>query len=365
MKKIILIVFSLLLALNLYADVNTENKFAVDDFLSGKKIVMKRTFMNNVFAIGSIVDFSGLSYEDAIILGVSVKFNGTSYKDVYIAGDSVEISGNVKGNIRVIARQITINHLTVDGNASITAPEITISDDVEFKKLTKIWSNNIQMGGWYDNLHIKTKKIIFSKNLFVDRELVVQSKEKPQVPTDTLKHCNFTYKPPIQEKIQFFLSSKLRKLFSFLSLCFPFLLMFFMTPRILQETIDIIEKRPVWIFLTGILLLILTPLALVILMLTIIGAPLGLIFFTFYLSFLYICRGFTSITLGRIILIKLKEGKLKMIASMFIGIGIFVFLASIPKVGYVFQFIFMIFGFGGFAVGRIRMFIKMKKENLI
>jgi len=100
-------------------------------------------------------------------------------------------------------------------------------------------------------------------------------------------------------------------------------------------------------------------------MLTIIGAPLGLIFFTFYLSFLYICRGFTSITLGRIILIKLKEGKLKMIASMFIGIGIFVFLASIPKVGYVFQFIFMIFGFGGFAVGRIRMFIKMKKENLI
>ncbi len=366
MKNIFPITFSFLLALNICAVVSAQKNFAADDFFSGKKIVMKHNFMNNIFAVGSTVEFSGLSYEDVVILGINIRFSGaSSFKDVYIAGDNVEISGNIKGNLRIVARQITIDHLTVEGNTNVVAPEIVIFDDVRFKKSMEIWSSDVQMGGWYSNLHIKTKSIIFSKNLFVDKKLVVQSTEKPAIPANVMKHCDFVYEPPIHGKIQFFLSSKLRRLFSFLSLCFPFLLMFFITPRILQETIDIIEKRPVWIFLTGILLLILTPLILILLMLTVIGAPLGLIFFTFYLSFLYLCRGFASIALGRTIFRRLKEGKTKMIVSILVGTGIFVFLASMPKVGYFFQIIFVIFGFGGFAVGRIRMFIKLKKQNLI
>ncbi len=62
---------------------------------------------------------------------------------------------------------------------------------------------------------------------------------------------------------------------------------------------------------------------------------------------------------------KLKEGKIKIILALFIGTGVFVLLTAIPKAGYFVQILFVIMGFGGFFVGRIRMFLKMRKENLI
>ncbi|HPP67018.1 MAG TPA: hypothetical protein PKX05_03785, partial [bacterium] len=158
MKKINLLIIFLLLftSVNLIADVNIQNVPTFDDFLSGKKIVMKRNFMNNIFAVGTIVNFSGLSYEDVAIFGISIRFNGVSYKDVYLAGDSIEISGTINGNLRVIARQVNLTHLNVKGNVNITAPEVAIDDTVRCEKTTKIWSSDIQMGGWYNELHIKT-----------------------------------------------------------------------------------------------------------------------------------------------------------------------------------------------------------------
>lgn len=325
---------------------------------------MQRSFMNNMIAIGKNLEFSGTSYEDVILFGITINFNGISNKDVYIAGDTVRISGTIKGNLKVMARNLIVENCEIDGNVNIVSPEILMADSVRCKNSTKIWSRDIQMGGHYKTVHIKTRDIIFTKNIEI-KDLFVQSQTKPSLPINVLKHCNFKYEPPIPQKAQIFFSSKFRKLYSFLSLCFPFLLMTIITPRVLQETIEIIEKKPIWIFFSGILLLLITPLIMILLMVTVIGAPIGLILLTFYISLLYLCRGFTCIALGRIILFKLKESKLKLILAIFVGTGVFVLFTAIPKAGVIVQVPFLVFGFGGFAVGRIRMFLTLKKQNLI
>jgi len=363
MKKIISLI--LFVCFTFCGNIRAQVDFGSEDFLSGKNIKMQRNFLNNLIVIGSKLDFSGSSYEDIAMFGININFNGSSNKDVYIAGDTVKISGNIKGNLRVLARNLTIDKLRVNGSVNIVSPEIVMSDSVQCDKVSKIWSRNAQIGGHYRILHIKTKNIIFSKNIDIQDSLFVQSKEKPAIPLNVLKHCHFVYQPQLPQKSQFFLSSKFRKLYSFLSLCFPFLLMILLTPRVLNETIEIIEKNPAWIFFSGLLLLILTPVILILVMITVVGAPLGLIFFIMYLSLLYLCRGITCIVLGKMFFKKLKEGKIKIILSIFLGTGIFVLLTTIPKISYFIQVIFIIFGFGGLVIGRIRMFLKLRKENLI
>ncbi|MCM8758942.1 MAG: hypothetical protein NC906_04125, partial [Candidatus Omnitrophica bacterium] len=334
-------------------------------FFTGKKITLEHNFKNNILAIGNKLNFRGKSFEDVLLIGINVNFSGSSKKDVYIAGDTVYISGFINGNLKIFARNIEAKNLVVEGNTSFVSPEVLIHDDVKIKSLTKVWSRDAQIGGQYYMLYLKTKNVIFSKNIRIERKLIVQSKDEPAIPLNVLKSCEFTYQPPVFRPAQILLSQKFMKLYSFLSLCFPFILMIVFTPRILQETIEIIEKKPIWTFFSGFVLLLLVPVILVFLMITIIGAPLGLIFLTFYISLLYLCRGFTCIVLGRFILWKLKEGKVKIILGLFLGTGVFVLLTAIPKAGYFFQLLFLIVGFGGFFIGRIRMFIKMKRENLI
>ncbi|MCM8821515.1 MAG: hypothetical protein NC831_01685 [Candidatus Omnitrophica bacterium] len=363
MKKILALLFLLFFS-NLYADVETAN-FGIEDFFTGEELKMQHNLKNNILSIGNKLNFNGTSMEDVVLLGINVNFSGSSKKDVYIAGDSVSISGKINGNLRVIARSLEMRNLAVGGNVNIMAPEISILDDVKANHAAKIWSRNIQIGGAYDSLYIRTRNIIFSKNIDIKNKVFVQSKEKPAIPLKVLERCDFTYQPPVPRPAQVFFSSKFIKMYSFLGLCFPFVLMIIFTPRILNEIIDIIEKKPVRIFFTGILLLIAVPLILVFLMITLVGAPLGLIFLTFYVSLLYLCRGFTCIALGRLILWKLKREKIRTILGIFVGTGIFVLLTSIPKIGYLIQLLFLIIGFGGVAYGRARMFFKMRKENLI
>ncbi|MGB9641703.1 MAG: hypothetical protein ACP5JO_00630 [Candidatus Ratteibacteria bacterium] len=363
MKKFLLIAL-FLCEFQVHAIADGAAHQGLEDFLSGKDLKMQRSFMNNMIAIGKNLEFSGTSYEDVILFGITINFKGTSDKDIYIAGDTVRMSGRIKGNLKVMARNLIVENCEVDGNVNILSPEILITDSVKCKNITKIWSRNIQMGGQYKTVYIKTRDVIFTKNIDV-KDLFVQSQMKPSLPINVLKHCNFTYEPPVPQKAQIFFSSKFRKIYSFLSLCFPFLLMTLITPRILQETIEMIEKKPVWIFFSGVLLLLITPLIMILLMITVIGAPVGLILLTFYISLLYLCRGFTCIALGRIILFKMKESKMKMLLAIFVGTGVFVLITAIPKAGVIGQLPFLIFGFGGFAVGRIRMFLTLRKQNLI
>jgi len=343
---------------------DTPNTQGLEDFLSGRDLKMQRSFMNNMIATGKNLEFSGISYEDIFLFGITINFSGTSGKDVYITGDTVKISGKIRGNLKVMARNLIVENCEIDGNVNILSPEILMADSVKCKNTTKIWSRNVQMGGQYKTVNIKTRDIIFTKNIDV-KNLFVQSQTKPSLPVNMLKHCNFQYEPPVPQKAQVFFSSKFRKLYSFLSLCFPFLLMTIMTPKVLQETIEMIEKKPVWIFFSGILLLLIAPLILILLMVTVIGAPIGLILLTFYISLLYLCRGFTCVALGRILLFKLKESKMKLILAIILGTGVFVLLTAIPKASVIVQIPFVIFGFGGFAIGRIRMFLTLRKQNLI
>lgn len=364
MKKILLFLFLFFLG-HLYCEAEIPSGIGLEDFLTGKELKMEHSFKNNILAIGNKLQFTGTSFEDVVLFGINVEFNGFSKKDVYIVGDSVTVSGSIKGNLKIMARNLKMESLNVEGNINILSPQVFIYDNVSTSGITKIWSRDVEAGGKHSSLYIRAKNVIFTKNIDIKNKLVVMSKEKPALPLGTLKNCEFKYEPLVPRPAQTLLSTKFIKLYSFLSLCFPFILMVFITPRILQETIEIIEKKPVWIFFTGLLLLIIMPLVFILLMITVIGAPLGLIFLTFYISLLYICRGFTCIVIGKLILWKLKESKIKIILGIFLGTGIFVLLTAIPRVGYFFQMIFIIFGFGGLAIGRIRMFLKLRKENLV
>ncbi|MCL5408858.1 MAG: hypothetical protein M1135_02405 [Candidatus Omnitrophica bacterium] len=374
MKNIIKYFLILLVFANFlyaYEDVNTSpvsQEFVSgvpQEFFSGRKVELKKHFLNTIFAVGNSINFTGNSNEDILLFGFNVKINGTMKKSVYILADQVYISGTIKGNLNVIAKEIHINRCTVIGSTSLISPSVNIGQNTYFKNITKIYANHAIIGGYYKTLLIKGKKINFLSNMHIKDNLYVQSAEKPYIPLSSVIRGKYHYKKFFLPKIENILSTKNRMIFSFLSLCVPFILMVFFMPNFLRDTVAIIDTSPVKVFFTGVFGIILTPIILFILMLTLIGAPLSFILLFFYFALIYFSRGFAAAGLGRQIFIKLRETHFKTLLSVIIGIGIFVFLTSIPVAGYFFQGLFIIFGFGAMTSGRIMLYKKLRKSKIL
>ena len=334
------------------------------EFFSGRKIELKKHFLNTIFAVGNSINFTGKSSEDIILAAFNVKINGTMKKSIYVIGDQVYISGIIKNNLNVIAKEIHISGCTVLGSTSIISPSVNIGGRTHFKNITKIYTNHAVIGGDYKTLLIKGKKISFLPNVRIKNNLYVQSPEKPEMPLSSIRG-KYHYKKFFLFKIVNILSTKNRMIFSFLSLCVPFVLMVFFMPNFLRDTVAIIDTSPVKIFFTGILGIILTPVVLFILMLTLIGAPLSFILLFFYFALIYFSRGFAAVSVGRQIFIKLRETHFKTLLSVIIGIGIFVLFTSIPVAGYFFQGLFIIFGFGAMTSGRVMLYKKLRKSKIL
>jgi hypothetical protein len=335
------------------------------EFFSGRKIELRKHFLNTIFAAGNSINFTGNSKEDVFMLGFNVKINGKMKKSVYIVGDQVYISGIINNNLTVIAKELHINNCIIKGNVSIICPSVNIGQNSYFKSITKIYANHALIGGNYKTLIIKGKKIYFLPNTKIENNLYLQSAEKPNINLSSITKGKYYYKKFFTPKIEKIFSTKNRMIFSFLSLCVPFILMIFYAPNFLRDTAVVIENSPVKTFFMGLLSLIITPIILFILMLTVIGAPLSFIFLFFYFALIYFSRGFAAVSLGRQIFIKLKENHLKTFLSVITGIGIFVLLTSIPIAGYFFQGLFIIFGFGAMTSGRFMLYKKLRKSKIL
>jgi len=101
----------------------------------------------------------------------------------------------------------------------------------------------------------------------------------------------------------------------------------------------------------GIAVMFLTPVILILLLLTIIGIPLALMLLGIWLIFICVSKILTGILAGRIILEKFwKQKKDNLILAMIIGIVALWIIFSIPFVGWILFLIATWWGLGGIFI---------------
>ena len=114
---------------------------------------------------------------------------------------------------------------------------------------------------------------------------------------------------------------------------------------------DEILKSPLKYVGWGLAYLILTPIVCLILLITVIGAPLSAIAMGLYFIFIYLAKIVFSIALGVYVYKQIaskdkKSIKIDLMKMMFLGVFLFVFLTSIPFVGWIFGLFGTLIGFG-------------------
>ena len=322
-------------------------------------------------------DFSSLNenYEDNEAYDMS-EYNND---DVFIAKDKINIDNDINGNVYLIGENITINSEEIDGNIFIIADEVNINSDIYMSAyiiadkininssvITDVYfmANTVDIG---DEAYIERNariatdtlnfngeiggnlysladtnningiingKLIYSGVLNKGTDAIIESTEQIKTIEKTSIDSN------IKE-----IGASLKRFFTAWKICTAIVVIFIIV-LLKRESFNIIEKNengknvyytsksakelPMDI-LKGLIYLVLSILAILVLFVTILGIPLGLLLISVFSVTLYIATPIACIEIAQLIKIKSdSKGKIKFIIAVG-AIAVYIILALIKS----------------------------------
>jgi hypothetical protein len=320
-------------------------------FGAGDQVVIEGTVNGDAYVAGGLVEVDGTINGDLLVAGGQVNISGTVSDDVRAAGGNIQINGRVGKNISVAGGSIAIGKsgsvgggiLGACGNLSVSG---TVARDARVASgamsLTGTINGNLDFSG--DNL-----SVLQGSKIGGNLSACVKKKEHVDIAQGAvLGKVDITTQEmrPLQHILGLRPFRFWVKIVWALTLLLVGLVFAFIFPKQLRNLGLTINQNPGNSFLWGIVGLILIPIASLILLITIIGIPLGLLALTMFLWMLYL----TQLTLGvfvghRLFGIQEKKGW-NLFWAFTVGLVIVQALTFIPYVRFFVVLAGLLFGLG-------------------
>lgn len=359
---------------------------------ANKKITLQETetVTSNYYAGGETVTIDGTVEGDAIVAGGMVVVNGIVKGDLIVAAGQLEINGTIGGsvlggagvvningaiadNARLAAGQINIDS-TIGKNLLAASGTLIIDDDAVVEGTTTAASgmlnargllkNNLDfVGGQVTlanivngnaNLTI-SEDIAFQKNAKITGDLNYKARQKADI-DESMVSGTITYKKMVVPQADGQEMFRALKLFA-LGMTFVWvigtiliaLIMIMKYPNVTKALTTEMWEKPWEHIGKGILWLIVTPIALVVLAFTGIGIPLAFLLGTGYIIGAYVSVIVLAMGLAHWMITwegkKKKESKWKMLGLTALAVIVLMVVFAIPVLGMIIKIVGIAWGF--------------------
>ena len=304
---------------------------------------------------------------DFIVAGTNIEHQGVIEGDLIGAASEGRIAGIVKGDIRVVGNNIALEG-AVSRNASIFANRIVQYKDSIIEGSIHVFSSQLDLRGYIGgdvrganqdttisgtikgNVYIHTTNLKLLSDALIEGNLIYVSEEEQQISPEQVKgriehrYPTTATRRDFANQIQGAIKtasifSKIVFLISYL-LAGILLILAFKNPY--RRAAALIQDRPWYSIGLGVSILICVPIVAIILMITVIGMPFGLIGLALYGILVYIAKIPVGIWLGS----KIFRGEERLIIWFIIGTLILEAAKLIPYAGWLISFGALALGLG-------------------
>ena len=303
MKKKILYIFTLLIIFILTSNVFAENTTTSSNLFSfNNNISIDKDVDGDVYAFGQTISIDNLVLGDII----------SAAKDISIESEEV------KGNIRIVGQKLDINVKNTK-NITAAAENISISKDTNSNAIYAA-ARSINFKGYTNDLYASGETIfidgIIKGDLNVDCETLVLMENaevmgniKVKSPNQPVINSKITLNDIDYEKVTKGNEVWLNKSdisWEIMSICTAILMGFIIYIIFKKSFIEVDRnlKGIIKYLLIVLSTLILIPMISIIMIITIIGMPIGIIILILYSIIMYLCPVIVGIMLGKILFTK-------------------------------------------------------------
>lgn len=338
-----------------------------DYFAAGKSVTLSGSVKGDAYLAAGTIDFEGTVDGDLIAAGGVVNIRGTVLNDLRLSGGQIIISGVIKGNVTVAGGSITVTD-SARINGSIVSAGGNINLFGPIGKNAVIGAGNLTIGDRVDgDVSAGVGEIKLTSNASITGDLLYYSKTKAQIQQGAEVGGKISHKiPPEVGPPTEILGAGivLYLIFEVLSALVVGLILLRFYPNFVDKIVDIIQVKSLNSLGVGFLGAIAIPVIFLILMITIIGIPLGVVIILSYCIYLYLTKIFISLFVGRSIL-KYFGTSLRSGWALLIGLVIYVLLTAIPLIGGVIYILSLLLGFGALLIFYKQIYSKLRSEKIV
>jgi cytoskeletal protein CcmA (bactofilin family) len=319
-----------------------------DLYIAAKSIIIDGTINGDIFCVAQNVIISGTVNGGVTVAGGTVTITGTITNGARIAAQTINISGKIGRDLFVAGSDFSLTPTAnvkrdllfgsqsaniagnVDGNIKGGSNTATFSGKI---------GGNVEM--WVTQLTLANTAAIQGKVTYTsNKQAIVQS--GAQINGTVTRLPQPSRSPGIGGNILGFFMIAVTGIIAVLLLG---------SARLAQMA-DSIRNKP-WLSLGwGALVLVVTPIAAIIIMITVIGIPLGFIALALYLIALYLSQIPAGLFIGRLILrgYSRKQAKIRTIVALVLGLFLLLIAGIIPVLNVLAGLLVVLFGLGSLSI---------------
>lgn len=302
----------------------------------GRTVTISRPVYEDLYVAGGTITINAPVYGDLIVAGGNVSINDSIMNDLLLLGGTVHINGYVVDDIRCAGGQLHVMKST-GGDLAITGGEVEIDRDVTIAgglmtsggtvifngivngpvqayagkfAFNGVAGNNfsyhgdkLMMNGTVNGVSVlSSRQMTIGENASFNNSVRFWNKKGSQDFAQSLKNGRAVYDPSlkIKGKNWYFLGhSSVFGLFWYVGMVFLFIIVIqYLFSNTMRKAGDTVFNSSLKSLGWGLLFLIVVPLATLLLLLSIIGIPLGLLLLFSYIGLIILATIITSVVVA-------------------------------------------------------------------
>lgn len=384
MKKVIIL--SLLLAMVICLPVSAATFKGAENYT----VPSNESIEGNLYAAGAMINVLGNVDGDVMAAGANLRVDGNVTKDVTAAGSMVSVNGLVGDDLRVAGSNIIVNS-PVNGDLLVLGAMINIGQNTLVKGDGMIAGGVVDLAGNINgDLEVNAGKIYINGN--INGNVVLNADESIEIGENAVIMGNLEYKAPKQDletsavkgnvKYNGVLSKTTKSfksgnlpnvvggivgimmLVGLLNMLLLGILAVLLMPKKSLKVVESVNKNFGNDFLRGLIVLIVVPIAIIILLFTVIGLKLALLAGIVYAGLIIVAKVYAGIILGGLIFKYTSKSKKYRVdwLSAIVGILVLEIIKLIPIVGWIIASILMTAALGNIAMSGYKLLLEKKSK---
>jgi len=327
-------------------------------FFAGESIVLDQDLTGDVYVTGGMVMINGKIDGDLLVAAVQLILNGEVTEDLRVAAGDTKINGQVGDDITIATGTVTLDRQsTVSGSVIIGAGTANLYGTVNGQ--TWIASSQANLGGYFKSqVQVMGEKAALLPGAIVVGDLFTKLEGQPEI-ADTAQiqgQRQFEVKANQDARDQagktlvagVFLGVSLVWLVTWLAMgIIAGGLLIILLPGVTKTISQTVTVSPLVSLGWGVVHLILTPIVAIVLMVTVIGFPIGIILLLLWVLSLIVSTWITAYALGQKIIRSSDQTSCwRRILQFSVGLVILEVVSLIPIVGWLVKAIAVLLGMG-------------------
>ncbi|MDD2234913.1 MAG: polymer-forming cytoskeletal protein [Desulfitobacteriaceae bacterium] len=327
-------------------------------FFAGNLVQVDGTVEGTTFAAGQEIRINGIINGDLFVAGQTIYVNGKINGNIYAAGQNLSIGTQSSGDVFLAGQNVDINKEAVIGRDLFAAgARVSLAGTVQ--RLFSGGGSDILINGSVGrDANLDAENIKLLDGAVIKGNLSYKSANQAVIDSGSTVsgQTNWQYVTTQHtSKRNTYLDDLGSALLSIASAILIWFLVRIWRPDLWTNNARFIAEQPLKTLGTGILTLLVTPLLIILMMVTVIGIPIGIILGLIYVVTIYLSKIIVAVFIGSWLTKRFNwTEQLKGFWPILLGLVILVILMKVPILGFLVWLLAVFAGLGSFILSSVK-----------